>query len=286
MPEQKLGKFDASLEIVKESWAVLRQDKEMVLFPIIGAVVNVLFILGVLYFFFIRGDLLSLIRNPNGNGSNLVGYGVTLVFYLVSFFISYFFQSGVLIIAHARFNGENLSFSDGFNGALNNIGKILALSSISATVGLILNIISEKSKMIGKIIAALFGAAWNILTYFSLPSLIIGKTTVRDSFKDSASVIRKTWGESIIISMGVGFFFFVITIAGLIVAVGAAYLIGQVFAALIIAGLFIVYLIILSIISSTLGIVYKLALYEYAKTGVVPQGFSANLIKDAIIISK
>ena len=93
------------------------------------------------------------------------------------------------------------------NGAANNFNKIFIWSVISATVGVILRIIADKSKLIGKVVASLFGAAWNILTYFSLPSLVIGNTSIKDSFKESAAMIRKTWGETIIVNFGAGLFF-------------------------------------------------------------------------------
>ncbi len=286
MSEKKLGRFDGGLQIAKESWTILKQDKEMMWFPLISSLTNILFIVAFFYVLFKTGSLSSVLGNSNEVNSNIIKYAVIFVYYIVSFFISYFFQAGIITIAHARFNGENLSFKDGFKGALNNIGKIFALSAISATVGMILSIISEKSKIVGKIVASLFGAAWNILTYFSLPSLVVGKTTVRDSFKDSASVIRKTWGETIVVTLGVGFFFSIVIFGGFVVAVGVAYMIGKVLPALIIAGLFIIFLVVMSIISSTLGTVFKLALYEYAKTGVIPNGFSSSIIKEAISTPK
>jgi hypothetical protein len=38
----------------------------------------------------------------------------------------------------------------------------------------------------------------------------------------------------------------------------------------------------LTVISSTLSSIFKLALYEYATTGNIPSGFSPELIQNAI----
>ena len=37
-PERKLGRFEASKIIVRESWAILKADKEMMWFPVLSAV--------------------------------------------------------------------------------------------------------------------------------------------------------------------------------------------------------------------------------------------------------
>jgi hypothetical protein len=84
----------------------------------------------------------------------------------------------------------------------------------------VLQFIADRSKLVGKIVASIFGAAWAILTYFSLPSLVIGQRTVKESFKESAALIRKTWGETIIVNFGVGFFFGILFFLGLALSIG------------------------------------------------------------------
>ncbi len=57
MPEEnietpvKIGKFSASVTIVKESWNILKQDKEIMLFPIFSTICTFLSIalMGALY---------------------------------------------------------------------------------------------------------------------------------------------------------------------------------------------------------------------------------------------
>jgi hypothetical protein len=216
--------------------------------------------------------------------SDGVRYGFIFLYYLVAFFIASFFQAAMYTIISGRFGGDDLSFTDGLRGAVRNIGRIFAWSLISSTVGVILRLIGDKSRMVGKIVAALLGAAWNILTYFSLPSLIIGRTTIIGAFKESAAIIRKTWGETLIVNVGTGLFFGVLTLAilvivGILAVVLVAY--EYLIPAAVVAGLFIVYAIAQSIFSSTLAAIFKLALYEYGRTGKIVGGFSAELIQNA-----
>ncbi len=277
----KIGKFKASRIVVKESWAVLKQDKEIMLFPIISSIFTtiIFLILAAVFYFLIIGGNLESLDSATGN---VIFYVGLLIYYLIIFFIINFFQAGLFIIVQARFTGGNLSFKDGINGAKKFAGKIFIWSLINATVGVVLRVIADKAKIVGQIISAVLGAAWQILTYFSLPSLIIGNTTIKGSFKESAAIIRKTWGETLIVNFGVGLFFGLMIMAVFVIGLIIVILIPSIYVAIPIGVIIVAGIIILSIISTTLGSIFKLALYNYAKNGVVPQAFSPEIVKGAI----
>jgi len=284
----KIGKFKASKMIVRESWNILKQDKELAWFPVFSAIASLfaLIVLVLVFFFaFLAGDMQAL-SNLGERGTDIVTYGVIFVYCLVMLFITNYFMSGLYIVVDGRFRGQNLSLGDGIRGANQNIGKIFIWSLISATVGLVLRIISDKSKWLGKLVAFFLGAAWAILTYFSLPSLVIGQRSVLDSFKESAALIRKTWGETIIINFGVGLFFTFIFL-GIFAVCAVLLIIAPVFEMFIlVCTLFVFSMIGISIISSTLSSIFKLALYEFALTGNVPAGFTPDLVKGAVKAGK
>lgn len=280
----KIGKFKASKMIVLESWNVLKQDKELAWFPVLSALTSLvaLIVMGILFFFLVMGSDIRAFDGVSKNGMDVLGYVIILVYYLVMFFITNYFLAGIYTIVHGRFNGQNLSLNDGINSANKNWVKIFLWSLISATVGVLLQIIADRSKIVGKIVASLFGAAWGVLTYFSLPSLIIGQKSVMDSFNESASVIRKTWGETIIVNFGVGLFFGLLMLLGIIVSVGIVIIAPIKVVFILTAILLVVFLIAIAIISSTLSSIFKLALYTFATTGNVPQGFTPDLIRGAV----
>jgi len=284
IPPVKIGKFKASKMIVRESWAVLMQNKELAWFPVFSAIASlVALVFMVLVFFFVvmAGDI-NAFNNIGDRASDVMTYATLLVYYVVMFFITNYFMAGVYIIVQGQFNGQNLSLSDGIRGANQNIGKIFVWSLISATVGVVLRIISDKSKWLGKLVAWLLGAAWALLTYFSLPSLIIGQKSVGESFKESAAVIRKTWGETIIINFSVGLFFTFLVLGIIVVCAGILILVPVFEMFVLLAVLFTVSMVVISILSSTLGSIFKLALYQFAITGTVPAGFTSDLVKGAI----
>lgn len=278
-----MGKFKASKMIVMQSWALLIKDKEIMWFPVLSGIANIIAValFSSVIFFVALGGAFSGIGSIGEVGANIVFYIALFIYYLVMFFISNFFIAGMYIIAHGRFNQQDLSFTDGMNGAKENIGKIFWWSAISATVGVLLKIIEDRFRL-GKIISFILGSVWGILTYFSLPSLIIGKTSVKESFKQSASVIRKTWGETIIVNLGVGLFVTLLFFLAIAIAVGVIVLVPIAPVVLSMVILLFIFLIVLIVVSTALSSIFKLAIYEYATTGRVPEGFSPELIQNAV----
>jgi hypothetical protein len=281
-----MGKFAASELIVKESWAILKSDSELMWFPILSSCLSLFatVVLAVGYFFFLLGgDIHALEGNQAGQDMTYAGL---FVLYLVTFFIVNFFEAAMYVIIHGRFSGKDLGFSDGIKGAERLIENIFLWSLINATVGIVLRMIADRSKLAGAIVAWFFGAAWNILTFFSLPAIVIGEAHVTDSFKESASIIRAKWGETIIVNFGIGIVFTLIFFLGLALTIGFVVMAAMSGApgvlVLGIIGLFFIFLIVLSVVSSTLNVIFKAALYEYAKSGTVPPGFTPAVVQGAI----
>jgi hypothetical protein len=276
----KIGKFKASMILAKESWNLLKKDKEMMLFPVISVLLNLVCAVLICFAFF----LVVLGGNPetlkNANVSGAIEAAFLFVLYFVSFFITIFFQAGIIAIAHGRLNGQDLTFGDGINSANQHIKKIFIWSLIGATVGTILRMISERSKLLGKIITSLLGAAWSILTFFIVPVIMLDELSVKDSLKKSAAIIGKTWGETLIINIGVGLYFMFLAMMGIFVFIASLFTGSGTFIA-IVAGLLVLYLIALVVISSTLDTIFKIVLYEYADSGKVPEGFSEQVISMA-----
>ncbi len=276
-----MGKFKTSRLIASQSWALLKQDKEMVLFPILSAVTS-LVVFALLFSIFNLSISFenSVFVTADGTGLRASSYLFVIAYYITSFFLINFFQAGLFVVAYARFNGQNLSFSDGIRISFSKIVKIFIWSLISATVGMILDFISQTSEIVGNIIAAVFGTAWEILTYFSLPSLIIGNTSVTGAFKESAHLIKKVWGETFIVEAGAGLFFIGLLLASFISAGVIVWMIPQlIFVCAVLLAVAVVFIV---IVSSTLNSIFKLVIYEYARTGVVPNGFSPELLTSAI----
>lgn len=270
-----MGTFGNSFTLVKESMKVLKSEKSLLLFPIISGIVTVLLFLSF---------ILPLFVFNLGTGMQDWTYALFFfLFYFLSYFIVTYFNTGLVACAHMRLNGKDPKFSDGISAANKHIWQILGWAMISGTVGLILRIISDRSRLLGKIIVAIIGSAWTLLTFFVIPGIIVENKGVFSSLKDSASLFKKTWGENMVLRVGAGFFFFILALIGLVPLVLMLLYSASAVTMIIIASIVVLYWLVLAILSSSMSGIFTAALYTYAKTGKVPSAFSADLIKNACV---
>ena len=212
---------------------------------------------------------------------NAVMIAYIFITYFFATLISVFFQAGIVAIVYGRINGRDFTFSDGMRIAMGKMSRIVVWALIAATVGTILKFVSEKSNsIVTKIVISLLGAVWSVLTFFIVPAIVIEDVSTKESMKKSVDAIKKTWGESAITRIGVDIYLILLTLIGLAVFVGFLFT-GKM--PLIITALvaLIVYIIVLVVIASTLNTIFKVVLYEYARTGRVVGGFSQELVQGA-----
>jgi len=264
-----------SFALVKMSWNILMDDKKLLIFPVLSGIVSLIVILTFALPLLLTGSL--------GDMTDLdlvMFYGLLFVFYAVSYFVVIFFNTALITCVNARLNGKEATIGDGLSNAMRHLGSILAWSLISATVGLILQVLEDKVGFIGQIAAALIGGAWGLVTFFVIPILILEDKGVADSVKDSVSLIKKTWGESIV---GGGSIFLVFLAIGIIAAIGifGIWLVSQSF--LLAIALLIIVVAILAIVASAMQGIFVTALYTYARTGTVPSSFNKDLIANAFV---
>jgi len=190
-----------SWEIAKLSFNVVKSDKEMLLFPLLAGIFSLLFIVAMVFPTIITGFLIS---GLDESVVDLAIYAILFLVYLGLAAIATFFNVCVVYTTKKRFEGGDSKFFEAIGFAFSRLPVIIAWAIVSATVGIILNILSSQAEKMGavgqivmKIFVSLLGAAWGILTIFVVPSLVYENVGPFEAIKKSASVLKKTWGESL-----------------------------------------------------------------------------------------
>ena len=273
------ARMGRSWTLVKASASVLRQDTELLLFPLIsmfalllvmGSFVVPVFGLGLL------GDRLG------EDGLSAAAYVLMFLFYFSQYFVIFFFNSALVGAAMIRLDGGNPSFGDGMRIATSRIGAIAGYALIAATVGMVLRMIQERVGFIGKIIVALLGVGWTIATFMVVPVLVTRKVGPIDAIKESGSLLKKTWGENVIGQAGMGLafglIFFAVILVGIVIVFGA-FATGSV--AVILLSLVVVGVAIAAtaLVQAALSGIYSAALYRYATKGEGTPGFDNEALK-------
>jgi hypothetical protein len=147
--------------------------------------------------------------------------------------------------------------------------------------------IEERVALVGRIVIALVGAAWTIGCYFVVPVLVVEDVGPIDAFKRSVGILKKTWGESIVSTTGLGLIVFLSTIV-LLVVVGMLTVVlgasGGGWFALVTGGVLMAAVVVLAaLVGSALNAIVLSALYIYATEGKLPAAFSGSGLQHAFV---
>ena len=273
-------RFSRSWELIKASGAVLRQDKELLLFPFFSAIATLIVAASFIVPLIATGAFERSVA-PGEETSYMV---FLFLFYLIQYFIIFFFNSALVGAAMIRLDGGDPTVRDGLRIASSKIVPIIGYAAIAATVGLILRIIEERAGFIGRWIAGLFGLAFTVATFLVVPILVTREVGPVEAVKESAVLLKKTWGENIIGNGGMGFVFFLFYLVaagiGFVFVYGAAQTGNPTLIVLVIA-MVVLAVVALALVQAALQGVYSAALYRYATDGNVGESFSSALLGEA-----
>src|SRR5262249_28595307 len=133
-----------------------------------------------------------------------------VLWYFVCAFVAIFMNAALVACVRKRLAGGDPTVGYGLKEAFKKIVPIILWSLLTTTVGLLLRALSNSAGrrggiigIVGKIIAGILGFAWAILTMFVIPVIMTENLGVVDSLKKSGQLLKKTWGEQLIMTVGV-----------------------------------------------------------------------------------
>jgi hypothetical protein len=279
-----MGKFSRSWELAKQSFAIIRSDKQLMLFPVISAVACLI----VTAVIATGGTLMMLPAitsaaasgerfNPNQSPVFLLG---VFTLYVANYFVMVFFNVALVGVANSRLMGGKWTFRDGLELAWARKGTIFQWALVAATVGMILRTLEERMGLIGRLIMRLIGVAWALACYFVVPVLAFEDLSPFEAVKRSSKLFRDTWGEKVIGGFSLSLVSLVLMLPGIglwLVAMFLGGIKGLIFGTVVM----ILYFIMLSVFMSAVGGVFNAALYRYACFKQVPSAFDHDLIASA-----
>jgi hypothetical protein len=258
-------RFRRSWQLAQASWAVLRADRELLLFPLMSFIALVAIVIT----FAVPIGLTVGLSERQFDENSVVGIVLGFVFYVVAYTVMFFFNTALVGAAMIRLEGGDPTVNDGLRIASARLPAIVGYAIIAATVGMILRTIAERTGFIGAIIIGFIGLAWSVLTFLVVPVLVVEKVGPVSAVKRSGALLRKTWGEQIIGGTGIGVVFTLIAllaiIAGTVLAVAFATFSWQLTVLAVIATVLAVGAI--TLVGAALSGIYTASLYRYATTG-------------------
>lgn len=271
-------KVARSWDLVKASASVLRSDKELMLFPVISGIATVV----VLATFLLPMFALRIFADGFGVGGAVFAF----LFYFVQYSVMIFFNCALVGAAMIRLEGGDPTLADGFRAARARLPAILGYAAIAATVGVLLQSLKRKdNNFVVRLVGSGLGAAWTLATFLVVPVLVTRDVGPIDALKQSATLLKRTWGENAVGQVGIGAAFGLITFALVLVGAGAALLAAQVSLALaiMVGALFLLVVLLAGVYQAALSGIYSAALYRYAVSHETPPAFRDAGLEQAFL---
>ncbi len=277
-------RLSRSWGLVKVSWSVLKQDQQLLLFPLISAFATVVVFASFALPMLGLGLWDGIFRSGGHRAIPLALPVLGFLFYVSLYFVIFFFNAALVGAAMIRLDGGTPTVGDGLRIANARFWSILGYAAMAATVGMVLRAIQERVGFIGRIIVGMLGVGWTVATYLVVPVLVSRDVGPIDAVSESASVLKKTWGENVIgqagVSVAFGFIHFVVIVLSAVLVI-AAITTGSMAIIGVAVFLAVVALALTSLVHAALGGIYSAALYRYATQGQASNGFDNSALQMA-----
>jgi hypothetical protein len=276
------GRIQRGWALAKQSFRVLRDDRSLLLFPIISipvALVGTAIVMG-------PGIALYTADNQE---AILIAFGVVTLYVLT--FVTVFFNVALAAAASTSLAGGDASVGEGLRVARGRLGVIAAWALIQTVVGVIISAIqgATNESVVGRILGGLVSVAWSAATFFVVPVIALEGVGPKEAFKRSVSVLRERWGEGVVGSASASGIVFLVALPALLaLGVGGYALIdgGQDVAGGVLLALAGVVLVAAILIGGTVSAIFRVALFRFATDGTAVGGFDPAQMQAAFAPKK
>lgn len=271
-----MGSIRRGFRLGGQSWRLLRAHKGLLSFPVLGALMSVIFVAPPA----VAGAYLL------DEGSTVLGAVLIAVATYVVSFIAAYVGVGLVSAADAALQGKPSGLGAGMRAAGAHLVAISGWALITAILSIVLRAIESRGEL-AWIAASLVGGAWSVISLLALPAITLEDAGPGQAIKRSAKLFKENWGGQIVgmAAVGISVFLFIMLPALALVGIGflilsdggAAGIGGE-----ILIGLGIVLFAIGAVFGTALRQIFATVMFRYTTSGEAPQGFSEEDLRSAI----
>lgn len=260
--------------LTKKSCALLNEHRELIRFPLYGALATI-----VPAVVFLGPGLYLFDKDTLAGAIPLVVIGV----YALSV-VGFYFSVGLAACADLIFRGQEATVADGLAVARSRFAQICGWAAVSTAISAVMGVLENQGGIGGQIAARLVGMAWSLVTFLAVPVIAIEGTGPVGTLKRSASLFRERWGQQITgnIAIGAAVSLLGVLPAVLLIVAGVALWSSASFLGALLVVIGAVVLAIALLVSKALSGIFGVALYRYALDGEVVGGFTQEDLESAV----
>jgi hypothetical protein len=268
-----MSRIKRGWNLTKKSWGLLRQNPELLRFPLYGGLATIVCAIVVV------GPGVFLIEEDQ----TVFGGAVAVIgFYLLAV-IGTYFSVGLAAAADMIFHGREATVADGLAVSRSRFSQIAGWAAVATTIGLVLSAL-ENQGIVGEIAGRLLAIGWSLITFLAVPVIALEGTGPIETLKRSSSLFKSRWGAQVTgnIAIGGAVFLFGVLPSALLIFAGFLIWASASFAGALLLVLGVIGLAISMLISSALSNIFGVALYRYAIDGEAVGGFTADELNSAV----
>lgn len=276
------GSWGQSKLLTQKSWAIIKGNRYLLVFPVLGFVVSLLPLAAL----WIPAGYLAV------NNQNVPAVALAIVGLFANQMVLSVSGGGLVAAADVELSGGDSSLRHGLGRAFARIVPLLGWALIATVVNVIVGFIRGRGggavDALRNLAAAGVLAMWQIVTFFVLPFIMLEGRGPVIAIKESFALFKAKWGVQIfggvriggliglatvlpgVILVVLGFMFVFTDLAG-VLALG----IGMI-------ALGIVILMVGALLITTMRGIFSVVLFRYAQTGTVEGGFTEAELAGAI----
>jgi hypothetical protein len=264
--------------LTKKSWGLLNEHRELIRFPLYGAVATI-----PLAILFLGPGLYLLDEGTYAGAVPLLVIGI----YVLSV-VGVYFSVGLAAAANLIFSGQPASVADGLAVARSRFSQICGWAALSTAISVLMGLLENQGGALGNIAARLVGMAWALVTFMAVPVIAIEGTGPVATLKRSGAIFRQKWGQQITGNIAIGGAVFLLGLlpAALLIVGGIALWSSSSFLGALLVVIGALVLAIAMLISKALSGIFGVALYRYALEGEAVGGFTVEELESAVKLKK
>ncbi|HEX5732967.1 MAG TPA: DUF6159 family protein [Blastocatellia bacterium] len=274
-----MSKYSRTWALIKGSWSILKEDKKLLLFPILSGACCLVLVTP----FILRMSEDGSDEFRPADDSNLDFLILSLEVFLIYFslhFVVTFFNSAIVAYASQRIQGEDATLKEGLLAAVDCIFLIAGWAMLVATLGLIMSLIEDRLGRFGRVIVEILGLTWAAVSFLVIPIMVIERRNAITATKESAELVKEVWGEGLLSNIYFFRVFLYLCVPGAIIFV-LGFMIATNASVVICLALSGIYFVVLIIAHSSLKTIFQTVLYYYARENIVADGFRRDDLRRA-----
>jgi Family of unknown function (DUF6159) len=276
-----MNRIQRGWQLTKESWAVVRRDRSLMVFPIVAGI-SALLVAAI----FVGGGVA--LHSSTDSEPLLIAVLVVGAYVLVA--VSIFFNVALSACAARALEGQDTTAAEGFAAARSRFGQILSWAGLQLVVGALISIVQAllregAGQIVAAIVGGLAGLAWNIATFFVIPAIALEGLGPKDALKRSIAVMRQRWGEGVTGSFAIGGLIFLVAfLPGMaLVALGIALTSSSDALAGVLIGVGVAIFVVGAVLQAALMAIFKVALFRFATEDKVLGSYERAQLEGAFV---